>query len=275
MNESRCPGHTENPKTVRQRRSRGCMFEGPGQCDTDYSPTLQLVRMTAKAWPMEHLPLYNILGLLKLNNYCHTSSSFQVFESLLSAKEPSDAPNAVLQEEAQRPKNPWSRSPEDVARVGFLESSGLQGMMKETGHGARIFQESIVPVVQLFSTIVLNLESTNPVFVHSLTVDWLKQLITHCITNEKIGIAEQEMKEDRDLCHHHRHQRRVSTFASKARVARTLDISTRASQPCSEPITEPFFPLIVMHRFTPAFTRKLIWMSSCQRLSVRLDPLQS
>ena len=129
----------------------------------------------------------------------------------------------------------WS----DIARVGFLEPSKLQRMMRAIGHGARIPQESIVPVVQLFSTIVLNLESTNAVFVHSLTVDWLKQLIAHCITDEKIDIAEQEMKEDRDLCYHHRPQRRVSTFASKARVARTLDISIRASQPCSEPITEP------------------------------------
>jgi len=60
-------------------------------------------------------------------------------------------------------------------------------MMKATGHSARISQESIVPVVQLFSTIVPNLESTNPVFAHSLTVDWLKQLIAHCITDEKIA----------------------------------------------------------------------------------------
>ena len=132
-----------------------------------------------------------------------------------------------------------------MARVGFLDSSRLQEMMKATGHSARISQESIVPVVQLFSTIVPNLESTNPVFAHSLTVDWLKQLIAHCITDEKIGTAEQEMKEDRDLCHHHRHQRRVSTFASKARVARTPYISIQASQPCSEPITEP---VLLSHR---------------------------
>ncbi|KAK3817580.1 MAG: hypothetical protein J3Q66DRAFT_369413 [Benniella sp.] len=235
MNESCCPGHIENLKTVKQWRSRGCMFEGPGQRDTDYSPTHTACSYDCKS-------LAN--GGMRNAGYAHLE---------------------LFTVEGIR----------HVARVGFLESSELQGMMKATGHGARIFQESIVPVLQLFSTIVLNLESTNPVFVHSLTVDWLKQLITHCITDEKIAIAEQEMKEDRDLCYHHRHQRRVSTFASKVRVSRTLDISIRASQPCSEPITEPFFPLTDMHRFTPAFTRKPIWMSSCQRLSVWLDPLQS
>ncbi|KAF9940856.1 hypothetical protein BGZ65_005879, partial [Modicella reniformis] len=263
--------------------------------------TLQLIRMVAKAWPGEHfLPLCDILlHLPKLNNPYITSSSFQVFESLLSTKESPDALVVVRQVETQSPEEtmeqimsrlekitqvmsavlelkPSSNDATlmplwlDVIRAGFVESSRLQRMMKAAGHGAQIPQESVVPIVQLFKTIFPNLESTNPVSVHNSTVDCLKQLITHCITDEMIDIAVQEMKKYRGQQTEGKKKRSVIDIISTTikggfdirfqsawlGILDILKILFERLNHAANPLLVSFLPIIDELRFTPAFTQK-------------------
>ncbi|KAF9353394.1 hypothetical protein BGX34_011586, partial [Mortierella sp. NVP85] len=263
--------------------------------------TLQLVRMVAKAWPAEHfLPLCDILlHLPKLNNPYLTSSSFQVFESLLSTKDSPDAPKVVLQGETQTPEETMEQIASrlekitqvmtavlelkpsandatlmplwlDVVRAGFIESSRLQGMMKAAGHGAQIPQESLVPIAQLFKTIFPNLESTNPVSVHNSTVDCLKQLIAHCITDEMIDIAVHEMKKNRGQQPENKKKRNVIDTISIT-IKGGFDIRFQSAwlgildilktlferlNHAANPLLVSFLPLIDELRFTPAFTQK-------------------
>ncbi|KAG0225324.1 hypothetical protein BGX31_007682 [Mortierella sp. GBA43] len=257
--------------------------------------TLQLVRMVSKAWPGEHfLPLCDVLlHLPKLNNPYLTSSSFEVFESLLSPKDSPDAPAVVLQGEIMEQtvlrlekitqvmsavlelkpsSNDASLMPLwlNVVRAGFVESSRLQAMMKTAGRGAQIPQESVVPVFQLFKTIFPNLESVNPVPVHNSTVDCLKQLTTHCITDEMIDIAVQEMKKNRGQQPENKKKRSVidnisiiikggfdirfqSAWLGILDILKTLFERLNHS---TNPLLVSFLPIIDELRFTPAFTQK-------------------
>ncbi|KAI7821666.1 NUC173 domain-containing protein, partial [Gamsiella multidivaricata] len=231
--------------------------------------TLQLVRMVGKAWPVEQfLPLCDILlHLPKLNNPYLTSSAFQVFESLLSTKESPDVPavkitqvmSAVL--ELKPSANDATLMPLwlDVVRAGFVESARLQGKMKAAGHGAQIPQEAAVPIVQLFKVIFPNLESSNPVSVHNSTVDCLKQLITHCITDEMIDIAP-ESKKKRSVID------TISTIikggfdirfqSSWLGILDILKTLFERLNHAANPLLVSFLPIIDELRFTPAFTQK-------------------
>ncbi|KAI1310281.1 hypothetical protein EDD11_003750 [Mortierella claussenii] len=264
--------------------------------------TLQLVRMVGKAWPVEQfLPLCDILlHLPKLNNPYLTSSAFQVFESLLSTQESPDAPTVVRQEEtaSQTPAetidqivsrlekitqvmsavlelkpnaNDATLMPLwlDVVRAGFVESARLQGIMKATGHGAQVPQEAAVPLVQLFKVIFPNLDSSNPVSVHNSTVDCLKQLISHCITDEMIDIAVQEMKKNRGLQADKKKRSIIETIS--VNIKGGFDIRFQSSwlgildilktlferlNHAANPLLVSFLPIIDELRFTPAFTQK-------------------
>ncbi|KAF9317418.1 hypothetical protein BG003_000804 [Podila horticola] len=262
--------------------------------------TLQLVRMIGKAWPVEEfLPLCDILlHLPKLNNPYLTSSAFQVFESLLSPKESPDAPTVVRQEETleQTPTETIEQTVSrldkvtqvmsavlelkpnandatlmplwlDVVRAGFVESSRLQHIMKTAGHGAQIPQEAIVPLVQLFKVIFPNLDSSNPVSVHNATVDCLKQLISHCITDEMIDAAVHEMKVNRG-----QPQKKKNTIETiSTTIKGGFDIRFQSSwlgildilktfferlNHAANPLLVSFLPIIDELRFTPAFTQK-------------------
>ncbi|KAG0362438.1 hypothetical protein BGZ54_008630 [Gamsiella multidivaricata] len=265
--------------------------------------TLQLVRMVGKAWPVEQfLPLCDILlHLPKLNNPYLTSSAFQVFESLLSTKESPDVPAVVHQEDVtnQTPVETMDQivsrlekitqvmsavlelKPSandatlmplwlDVVRAGFVESARLQGKMKAAGHGAQIPQEAAVPIVQLFKVIFPNLESSNPVSVHNSTVDCLKQLITHCITDEMIDIAVQDMKKNRGQQPESKKKRSVIDTISTI-IKGGFDIRFQSSwlgildilktlferlNHAANPLLVSFLPIIDELRFTPAFTQK-------------------
>ncbi|KAF9337813.1 hypothetical protein BG006_002533 [Podila minutissima] len=262
--------------------------------------TLQLVRMIGKAWPVEEfLPLCDILlHLPKLNNPYLTSSAFQVFESLLSPKESPDAPTVVRQEET--PEQTSTETMEqivsrldkitqvmsavlelkpnandatlmplwlDVVRAGFVESSRLQHIMKTAGHGAQIPQEAIVPLVQLFKVIFPNLDSSNPVSVHNATVDCLKQLISHCITDEMIDAAVHEMKVNRGQPQ--KKKNIIETISTTIKGG--FDIRFQSSwlgildilktfferlNHAANPLLVSFLPIIDELRFTPAFTQK-------------------
>ncbi|KAF8932831.1 hypothetical protein BGZ58_006769 [Dissophora ornata] len=263
--------------------------------------TLQLIRMVGKAWPVEQfLPLCDILlHLPKLNNPYLTSSAFQVFESLLSTKESPDAPSVVRQGETQgavetmdqiasrlekitqvmsavlelKPNtNDATLMPLwlDVVRAGFVESARLQGIMKAAGHGAQIPQESTVPIVQLFKVIFPNLDSANPVSVHNSTVDCLKQIISHCITDELIDIAVQEMKKNRGQSADGKKKKSVIETISTI-IKGGFDIRFQSSwlgildilktlferlNHAANPLLVSFLPIIDELRFTPAFTQK-------------------
>ncbi|KAF9305440.1 hypothetical protein BGZ74_010204 [Mortierella antarctica] len=263
--------------------------------------TLQLVRMIGKAWPVEEfLPLCDILlHLPKLNNPYLTSSAFQVFESLLSPKESPDAPTVVRQEETpeQTPTETMEQivsrldkitqvmsavlelKPNandatlmplwlDVVRAGFVESSRLQHIMKTAGHGAQIPQEAIVPLVQLFKVIFPNLDSSNPVSVHNATVECLKQLISHCITDEMIDAAVHEMKVNRGQPQ--KKKNIIETISTTIKGG--FDIRFQSSwlgildilktfferlNHAANPLLVSFLPIIDELRFTPAFTQKV------------------
>ncbi|KAG0090513.1 hypothetical protein BGZ92_002771 [Podila epicladia] len=262
--------------------------------------TLQLVRMVGKAWPVEEfLPLCDILlHLPKLNNPYLTSSAFQVFESLLSPKDSPDAPTVVRQEESpeQTPTETMEQTVSrldkitqvmsavlelkpnsndatlmplwlDVVRAGFVESSRLQHIMKTAGHGAQIPQEDVVPLVQLFKVIFPNLDSSNPVSVHNATVDCLKQLISHCITDEMIDAAVHEMKVNRGQPQ--KKKNIIETISTTIKGG--FDIRFQSSwlgildilktfferlNHAANPLLVSFLPIIDELRFTPAFTQK-------------------
>ncbi|KAF9397097.1 hypothetical protein BGX21_009265 [Mortierella sp. AD011] len=264
--------------------------------------TLQLVRMVAKAWPVEHfLPLCDILlHLPKLNNAYLTSSAFQVFESLLSTSESPEAPKVVHQgeTEAQTPvesidqvvsrlekitqvmsavlelkpnANDATLMPLwlDVVRAGFVESARLQGLLRAAGQGAQVPQEAVVPIVQLFKVIFPNLDSSNPVSVHNSTVDCLKQLISHCITDDMIDIAVQDMKKNRGLQSDKKKRSVIETIS--ATIKGGFDIRFQSSwlgildilkslferlNHAANPLLVSFLPIIDELRFTPAFTQK-------------------
>ncbi|KAF9179181.1 hypothetical protein BGZ51_007162 [Haplosporangium sp. Z 767] len=264
--------------------------------------TLQLVRMVGKAWPVEQfLPLCDILlHLPKLNNPYLTSSAFQVFESLLSPKESPEAPTVVRQDasvdqapvetmeqivsrlekvtqvmsavlELKPNANDATLMPLwlDVVRAGFVESSRLQNRMKAAGHGAEIPQEAIVPIVQLFKVIFPNLDSSNPVSVHNSTVDCLKQLISHCISDEMIDVAVQEMKRNRGQ---QTEKKKKSVIEAISTIIKGgFDIRFQSSwlgvldilkslferlNHAANPLLVSFLPIIDELRFTPAFTQK-------------------
>ncbi|KAG0291473.1 hypothetical protein BGZ96_005168 [Linnemannia gamsii] len=263
--------------------------------------TLQLVKMVGKAWPVEQfLPLCDILlHLPKLNNPYLTSSAFQVFESLLSPKESTDTPKVVHQEEAQTPAETMDQivsrlakvtqvmsavlelKPNandatlmplwlDVVRAGFVESARLQDILKAAGQGAQVPQEAIVPIVQLFKVIFPNLDSSNPVSVHNSTVDCLKQLIIHCITDEMIDLAVQELKRNRGQQPDSKKKRNVIETIS-ATIKGGFDIRYQSSwlgvleilktlferlNHAANPLLVSFLPIIDELRFTPAFTQK-------------------
>ncbi|KAG0206664.1 hypothetical protein BGX28_001912 [Mortierella sp. GBA30] len=264
--------------------------------------TLQLVRMVGKAWPVEHfLPLCDILlHLPKLNNPYLTSSAFQVFESLLSPKESPDAPTVVRQGDSpeQAPvetmehiisrlakitqvmravlelkpnANDATLMPLwlDVVRAGFVESSRLQDLMTVASQSAQIPQEAIVPIVQLFKVIFPNLDSSNPVSVHNSTVECLNHLISHCITDEMIDIAVQEMKRNRGQQDGKKKKNVVETISTTIKGG--FDIRFQSSwlgvldilktlferlNHAANPLLVSFLPIIDELRFTPAFTQK-------------------
>ncbi|ORZ09128.1 NUC173 domain-domain-containing protein [Lobosporangium transversale] len=266
--------------------------------------TLQLVRMVGKAWPVEQfLPLCDVLlHLPKLNNPYLTSSAFQVFESLLSTKESPDAPVVVHQENAtianQTPAETMDQivsrlekithvmsavlelKPNandatlmplwlDVVRAGFVESARLQDSMRAAGHGAQVPQEAAVPLVQLFKTIFPNLDSSNPVSVHNSTVDCLKQLITHCITDRMIDIAVQEMKKNRGLQSDKKKRSIIETISTTIKggfdirfqsawlgILDILKTLFERLNHAANPLLVSFLPIIDELRFTPAFTQK-------------------
>ncbi|KAG0050943.1 hypothetical protein BGZ83_004275 [Gryganskiella cystojenkinii] len=265
--------------------------------------TLQLVRMVGKAWPAEQfLPLCDILlHLPKLNNAFLTSSAFQVFESLLSPKDSPEAPAVVHQEvsagqapvetmeqiasrlakvtqvmtavlELKPNANDATLMPLwlDVVRAGFVESSRLQKLLTVGGHAAQIPQEAIVPLVQLFKVIFPNLDSSNPVSVHNATVDCLKNLISHCITDEMIDLAVQELKKNRGQQPEGKKKRNVIDTISTT-IKGGFDIRYQSSwlgildilktlferlNHAANPLLVSFLPLIDELRFTPAFTQK-------------------
>ncbi|KAF9921836.1 hypothetical protein FBU30_008099 [Linnemannia zychae] len=262
--------------------------------------TLQLIKMVGKAWPAEHfLPLCDILlHLPKLNNPFLTSSAFQVFESLLSSKESVDAPKVVLQEEAQPPAETMEQiisklakvtqvmsavlelKPNandatlmplwlDVVRAGFVESARLQDLLKTGGQGAQIPQEAVVPIIQLFKVIFPNLDSSNPVSVHNSTVDCLKQLISHCITNEMIDLAVQELKRNRGQQTDKKKKNVIESISviikggfdiryqsSWLGVLEILKTLFERLNHAANPLLVSFLPIIDELRFTPAFTQK-------------------
>ncbi|KAF9429858.1 hypothetical protein BGZ94_009186 [Podila epigama] len=264
--------------------------------------TLQLVRMVGKAWPGEHfLPLCDILlHLPKLNNPYLTSSAFQVFESLLSPKESAESPSVVVQDgtgkapvetmeqivsrldkvtqvmsavlELKPNANDATLMPLwlDVVRAGFVESSRLQKLMTTAGGAAQIPQEAIVPLVQLFKVIFPNLDSSNPVSVHNATVDCLKQLITHCITDEMIDAAVLDMKKNRGQQPDSKKKRNAIETISTT-IKGGFDIRFQSSwlgildilksfferlNHAANPLLVSFLPIIDELRFTPAFTQK-------------------
>ncbi|KAF9396232.1 hypothetical protein CPC16_003942 [Podila verticillata] len=301
------PGMKVVVKTTLQilKESGSGVVSAAGSKDKDQATqmilhTLQLVRMVGKAWPVEEfLPLCDILlHLPKLNNPYLTSSAFQVFESLLSPKESPEAPAVIRQEETpeQTPTETMEQivsrldkitqvmsavlelKPNvndatlmplwlDVVRAGFVESSRLQHIMKKAGHGTQIPQEAIIPLVQLFKVIFPNLDSSNPVSVHNATVDCLKQLISHCITDEMIDAAVHEMKINRGQPS--KKKNIIETISTTIKGG--FDIRFQSSWLGILDILKTFFerlnhaanPLLVSFlliidelRFTPAFTQK-------------------
>ncbi|KAG0310884.1 hypothetical protein BGZ99_010502 [Dissophora globulifera] len=267
--------------------------------------TLQLIRMVGKAWPFEQfLPLCDILlHLPKLNNPYLTSSAFQVFESLLSTNESPEAPTVVLQDgsvtqnaavatmdqiasklekitqvmaavlELKPNSNDATLMPLwlDVVRAGFVESARLQAIMKAAGHSGQVPSEATVPITQLFKTIFPNLDSANPVSVHNSTVDCLKQIITHCITDETIDIAVQEMKKNRGQQPADGKKKRNIIETVSTIIKGGFDIRYQSSwlgildilktlferlNHAANPLLVSFLPIIDELRFTPAFTQK-------------------
>ncbi|KAF9159752.1 hypothetical protein DFQ26_006208 [Actinomortierella ambigua] len=270
--------------------------------------TLYLVRMIAKAWPVEHfLPLCDILlHLPKLNNPYLTSSAFQVFESLLSTKETAEAKAVVQQAENGSAAAAAASATEtleqitsrldkvikvmgavlelkpnandatlmplwlDVVRAGFVESARLQDRMRAAGHGGAIPAEAVVPLVSLFTTIFPNLDSGNPTSVHNATVDCLKQLIEHCITDAMIDGAVQQMKKNRGqpetkkskmsvieaisvMIKEGFHLRFQSSWLGILDILKTLFERTGHS---ANPLLVSFLPILDELRFTQAFTQK-------------------
>ncbi|KAG0236437.1 hypothetical protein BGW41_000409 [Actinomortierella wolfii] len=266
--------------------------------------TLHLVRMIAKAWPVEHfLPLCDILlHLPKLNNPYLTSSAFQVFESLLSTKESADAPAVVHQNESGEAQpvvetidqitsrlekvtkvmgavmelkpnaNDATLMPLwlDVVRAGFVESARLQDKMRASGHAGDIPQEAAIPIVQLFTTIFPNLDSSNPTTVHNSTVDCLKQLIEHCITDQMIDVAVHQMKKNRGQPETKKSKmsaiesisvmikegfnlRFQSSWLGILDILKTLFERLGHS---ANPLLVSFLPILDELRFTQAFTQK-------------------
>ncbi|KAI9242028.1 MAG: NUC173 domain-containing protein [Podila humilis] len=301
------PGMKVVVKTTLQilKESGSGVVSAAGSKDKDQATqmilhTLQLVRMVGKAWPVEEfLPLCDILlHLPKLNNPYLTSSAFQVFESLLSPKESPEAPAVIRQEETpeQTPTETMEQivsrldkitqvmsavlelKPNvndatlmplwlDVVRAGFVESSRLQHIMKKAGHGTQIPQEAIIPLVQLFKVIFPNLDSSNPVSVHNATVDCLKQLISHCITDEMIDAAVHEMKINRGQPS--KKKNIIETISTTIKGG--FDIRFQSSwlgildilktfferlNHAANPLLVSFLPIIDELRFTPAFTQK-------------------
>ncbi|KAF9974756.1 hypothetical protein BGZ73_001782 [Actinomortierella ambigua] len=269
--------------------------------------TLYLVRMIAKAWPVEHfLPLCDILlHLPKLNNPYLTSSAFQVFESLLSTKESVDAPAVVHQTEdgqgettqavTETLEQITSRLDKvtkvmgavlelkpnandatlmplwlDVVRAGFVESARLQDKMQAAGQAGAIPAEAAVPLVSLFTTIFPNLDSANPTSVHNATVDCLKQLIEHCITDVMIDTAVMQMKKNRGqpetkkskmsvieaisvMIKEGFHLRFQSSWLGILDILKALFERTGHS---ANPLLVSFLPILDELRFTQAFTQK-------------------
>ncbi|KAF9581243.1 hypothetical protein BGW38_001802 [Lunasporangiospora selenospora] len=262
--------------------------------------TLQLVKMVGKAWPSEHfLPLCDILlHLPKLNNAFLTSSAFQVFESLMSSKETADAPAVVHQagvpevaaeQNAQRlakithvMKAVLELKPNandatlmplwlDVVRAGFVESSRLQELMMAAGNSTDIPKESLTPIVPLFKAIFPNLDSSNPLSVHTSTVDCLKQLVAYCITDEMIDMAVHEMRKNRGRPAEGKNKGKnvIETVATiikggfDIRFQSTwlgiLDILKSFYERlghAANPLLVSFLPILDELRFTPAFTQK-------------------
>lgn len=155
----------------------------------------------------------------------------------------------------------------DVVRAGFVESARLQLIMKKAGHGAQIPQEAIIPLVQLFKVIFPNLDSSNPVSVHNATVDCLKQLISHCITDEMIDTAVHEMKINRGQPS--KKKNIIETISTTIKGG--FDIRFQSSwlgildilktfferlNHAANPLLVSFLPIIDELRFTPAFTQK-------------------